>query len=184
MASIVHRLWNPRIAAGLIVLAALATIAGALVFEYGFGLKPCPLCLRQRIPYYVAMPVALAAAVLPLPRRWALLALGVLALIFLVSAGLGVHHAGVEWGWWAGPTDCAGAPLAGPNGMGDFLNQLQTTRVISCTEAAWRFLGLSLAGWNVLISLGLVALALAALVLPRRGEQAGARSYGSSSVSQ
>jgi disulfide bond formation protein DsbB len=105
------------------------------------------------------MPVALAAAVLPLRPRWARLALGVLALIFLASAGLGIHHAGVEWGWWAGPTDCAGAPAPVQSGVGDFLNQLQTTRVVSCTEAAWRFLGLSLAGWNVLISLGLVAVA-------------------------
>jgi disulfide bond formation protein DsbB len=155
----IERLRTPRVAAGLILLAALATIAGALIFEHVFGLKPCPLCLRQRIPYYAAMPVALAAAVLPMRPRWARLALGLIALIFLASAGLGIHHAGVEWGWWAGPTDCAGAPPPAPGGVGDFLNQLQTTRVVSCTEAAWRFLGLSLAGWNVLISLGLVAVA-------------------------
>jgi len=162
----IDQLRNPRLAAGLILVAAAATIAGALVFEYGFGLKPCPLCLRQRIPYYVAMPVALASIALPI--RWARFGVAALALIFLVSAGLGLHHAGVEWGWWAGPSDCAGAPPPAPSGMGDFLNQLQTTRVISCTEAAWRFLGLSLAGWNVLISLALIGLALAALVPTRR----------------
>ena len=160
MAPIIERLRYPRLAAGLIAFAAAATIVGALAFEHVFGLAPCPLCLRQRLPYYAAIPVALVAAALPV--RWTRLGLVVLALVFLVSAGLGLHHAGVEWGWWPGPGDCAGAPAPAPGGMGDFLNQLQRTRVVNCTEAAWRFLGLSLAGWNVLISLGLAGLALMA----------------------
>ena len=154
----------PRRVALLVLLAAAATIGGALVFEHGFGLTPCKLCLQQRIPYYVAMPLALGA--LFLPARWQRAALVVLALAFVVSAGMGVHHAGVEWGFWAGPSDCGGTPAPQAGSMGDFLNQLQTTRVVSCTEAAWRFLGLSLAGWNALISLGLVA--LAALAATRR----------------
>jgi disulfide bond formation protein DsbB len=166
MPSIANSIGNSRLAAGLILVAALGTIAGALVFEHVFGLTPCPLCLVQRYPYYTAMPVALAAA---LVSRAALTRAGLalLALIFLVSAGLGAYHAGVEWGWWLGPSDCAGAPVPAPGAVGDFLGQLQTTRVVSCTEAAWRFLGLSLAGWNVLISLGLAAIALAALASRR-----------------
>jgi disulfide bond formation protein DsbB len=120
----------------------------------------------QRYPYYAAMPVALAAALASSPG-WTRAGLALLALIFVVSAGLGAYHAGVEWGWWAGPSDCAGAPAPAPRGVGDFLSQLQSTRVVSCTEAAWRFLGLSLAGWNVLISLALAALALPALTASR-----------------
>ncbi len=171
MPPLAERLAIPRAAAGLILVAAVGTIAGALVFEHVFGLPPCPLCLRQRIPYYAAMPVALAASVIPEESRWSRLGLGALALIFLVSAALGVHHAGVEWGWWTGPNDCAGAPAPPPGGMGDFLNQLQTTRIVSCTEAAWRFLGLSLAGWNVLISLGLGAISSwSALSRPSRAK--------------
>ena len=158
MAPIMDGFRNAKVVAGLILAAALATIAGALVFEHVFGLQPCPLCLRQRIPYYAAIPLALATAVLP-DRGWGRASLGLLAAIFLVSAGLGAHHAGVEWGWWAGPTDCAGAPPPA-GGMGDFLSQLQTSRVVSCTDAAWRFLGLSLAGWNTLISSALTGLAL------------------------
>jgi disulfide bond formation protein DsbB len=177
MPPIMARFVQLRTAAALILLAAAATIGGALVFEYGFGLAPCPLCLLQRKPYYVAFPVALAA--LLLPSRWGRAALALLAVIFVVSAGLGVYHAGVEWGWWQGPTDCSGGAAPQPGSMDDFLNQLQTTRVVSCTEAAWRFLGLSLAGWNVLISLALAGFAAwAASAVQSRP------AYGSSSVSQ
>jgi disulfide bond formation protein DsbB len=171
---IVESLRDARTAAGLILLATLATIAGALVFEHVLGLRPCPLCLVQRYPYYAAMPVALATMLVARPAGSAIAAragLALLALIFLTSAGLGAHHAGVEWGWWAGPDDCAGAPAPVAGSVGDFLNQLQSTRVVSCTEAAWRFLGLSLAGWNLLISLALAGLALAALSSRGRGRR-------------
>ncbi len=147
-----------RQAASAVALAAAATVGGALVFEHAFGYVPCKLCLIQRNPYYIAIPLGLAAAVLP--PRWGRIGLWLLALLFVVSAGLGAYHAGVEWGFWAGPSDCGGGSGAGAGNVGDFLNQLQTTRVVSCTEAAWRFLGLSLAGWNVLISLGLAGFSL------------------------
>ena len=146
-----------RQAALAVVLAAAATIGGALVFEHVFGYVPCKLCLIQRNPYYVAMPLGLVAALLP--SRWTQVGLWLLAVIFLVSAGLGAYHAGVEWGFFVGPSDCGGGSGAGAGNVGDFLNQLQNTRVVSCTAAAWRFLGLSLAGWNVLISLALAAFA-------------------------
>ena len=155
---------TPRTVLAAILVAAVATIGGALVFEHGYGLRPCKLCLQQRNPYYVAM--AVAGIGLFLPVWWQRLALALLTLVFVVSAGMGVYHAGVEWGFWAGPNDCSGAPAPTAGSMNDFLNQLQNTRVVSCTEAAWRFLGLSLAGWNVVISLGLAS--LAAVELRRR----------------
>lgn len=148
---------NVRQAALAVALGAAATIGGALVFQHVLGYQPCKLCLTQRDPYYVAIALGLAAALLP--PRWARAALWILALIFVVSAGLGAYHSGVEWGFWAGPSDCGGGSGASAGNVGDFLNQLQKTRVVSCTEAAWRFLGLSLAGWNVLISLGLAGFA-------------------------
>jgi disulfide bond formation protein DsbB len=158
-----------RQAALVVALGAAATIGGALVFEHALGYVPCKLCLIQRNPYYVAIPLGFAAALLP--PRWCRIGLGLLALIFVVSAGLGAYHAGVEWGFWAGPTDCGGSSASGPGNVGDFLNQLEGTRVVSCTEAAWRFLGLSLAGWNVLISLALAA--FAALAAAGKGLVAG-----------
>lgn len=146
-----------RQSALLVALGAAATVGGALVFEHGFGYLPCPLCLTQRNPYYIAIPLGIVAALLP--PRLTRAGLWLLALTFLVSAGLGAYHAGVEWGLWLGPSDCGGGAAPSAGTMGDFLNQLQNTRVVSCTEAAWRFLGLSLAGWNVLISLALAAFA-------------------------
>jgi disulfide bond formation protein DsbB len=165
---------TPRLTILAILAGAAATILGALWFEHGLGLKPCPLCLKQRTPYYIAMPLA-AAAFLVLAGRpsrgLAIATMLALAAIFAWSAGLGAWHSGIEWGFFAGPADCAGPASTGGPGlaMGDFLKQLETARAVSCTQAAWRFLGLSLAGWNVLISLGLAGLALAGALVSRQG---------------
>jgi disulfide bond formation protein DsbB len=148
-----------------VALGAAATVGGALIFEHAFGYVPCKLCLIQRNPYYIGVPLGLVAALLP--PRYTRAGLWLLALIFVISAGLGAYHSGVEWGFFAGPSDCGGGSGAGAGNVGDFLNQLQSTRVVSCTEAAWRFLGLSLAGWNVLISLALAA--FAAMAGARKG---------------
>jgi disulfide bond formation protein DsbB len=81
--------------------------------------------------------------------------LALLALVMAVSTGLGVYHAGVEWKWWPGPADCSG-PLSGMGSAGDLLQRMQSQTVVRCDDAAWRFLGISLAGYNAVISLVLV----------------------------
>ncbi len=153
---------NPAAAAALVVaLGGAATILGAMVFQYGFGIVPCPLCLEQRMVYYVAIPLAVVVAIAALrdaPRALVRAGLGLIALAMLFGAGLALYHAGVEWKWWPGPQDCSG-PLT-PLGSRGLLEQLQTVDIVRCDEAPWRFLGLSLAGWNVLISLALAAVAL------------------------
>jgi disulfide bond formation protein DsbB len=174
--ALIRRATEPRAATALILAAAVATVGAALFFQHVIGLVPCKLCLIQRQPYYAAIPLALALLLLPISDGWRRLGLAALALVFLVSAGLGAYHAGVEWGFFLGPSDCGGGAPPAASGVGDFLKQLETTRVVSCTEAAWRFLGLSMAGWNAVVSLGLAAFAGAAAF-------AGGR-YGSSSVSQ
>lgn len=148
-----------RLAALLILVAAAATIGGALVLEHGYGYLPCKLCLQQRWPYYAAMPLALATVLAPSRGPWQRLGLAILAPLFLISAGLGAYHAGVEWSWWLGPSDCGGGAAAPAGNMADFMRSLNDIHVVSCTEAAWRFLGLSLAGWNAAISLALAAVA-------------------------
>ena len=153
---------NPAVAAALIIAAVgAATIAGAWFFELVLKLRPCPLCLEQRVPYYIGIPLALAVAFAAwrgAPRE--LVVGGLLALAALMAWGvyLGVFHAGVEWKWWPGPAECSGAASFGP--AGGLMDRLKDIVGVRCDEAAWRFLGLSLAGYNAAISLALAIVAL------------------------
>ena len=154
---------NAPLAAALVVaIAGALTIAGAWFFELVIKLNPCPLCLEQRWPYYVGIPLALIV-VLAVWRRVPrpIVVGGLLALTAVMAWGayLGVFHAGIEWGLWTGPQQCSGTPQFGP--ASDFLKRLQTANPVRCDEAAWRFLGISLAGYNALISAALAAVALA-----------------------
>ncbi len=152
---------EPATAAVLVAVLGAATMLGAYYFQYVLGYPPCPLCFMQRDAYYVSIPLAglLWLGVNYGASRKVLLAgFGLIVLAFLWNAGLGVYHAGVEWKWWAGPNDCSG-PLNNLGAGGGLMNQLQSIHVVRCDEAAWRFLGLSLAGYNVLISLALAAIA-------------------------
>lgn len=153
----------PRRLIALIGLASLALIAGAWFFELVLHLQPCKLCLEQRGPHYAAIGLAALALLLARSPPLQIAALIGLGLLMIWSTGLGVYHSGVEWGFFAGPNDCGGAAAPAAAGVQDFMKQLQTTRVVSCTEAAWRLLGLSLAGWNALASLALLILALLGL---------------------
>ncbi len=148
-------------AALAIALVAATTLAGAWFFQLVLDIQPCPLCLEQRYAYYLAVPLGLAvafAASRGAPRQVALAGLGILALAALANAGLGAYHAGVEWQFWQGPTDCAG-PIADLGSAGTLLQRLDTVKVVRCDEVQWRFLGLSLAGYSVLISLAMAGIA-------------------------
>ena len=167
------------VASAAIAIAAVgaAAILGALIFQYGLGLQPCPLCLEQRYAYYFAIPLALMVLVgdkVGASRKVLMAALIAITLGMLWNAGLGVYHSGIEWKWWAGPQECSGA-LDDLGSAGGLLNKLQSISVVRCDEAAWRFLGLSLAGYNVIVSLALAAIAAWAAKLEWR---TGARSAG------
>jgi disulfide bond formation protein DsbB len=154
---------NPALVAALAVgLIALATLAGAWFFQLVLDIRPCPLCLEQRYAYYLAIPLAVLVAIAAardVPRGLVVTGLVVLALAALAKAVLGGYHAGVEWTFWQGPTDCSG-PVVDLGKAGSLLERLDTVKVIRCDEVQWRFLGLSLAGYNVLISLLMAAIAL------------------------
>ena len=162
---------SPALAAALAVtLVAAATIAGAWFFQLVLEILPCPLCLEQRYAYYLAVPLGLLvafAASREAPRPVLLAGLALLALAALANAGLGTYHAGVEWKFWQGPTDCTG-PVGNLGSAGNLLERLDTVKVIRCDEVQWRFLGLSLAGYNVLISLLMASVAAWGLVATRR----------------
>lgn len=153
---------NPALTAALAIAAiSAATLAGAWFFQLVLDIRPCPLCLEQRYAYYLAIPVGALvafAATRDTPRSVLIAGLVVLAAAALGNAWLGAYHAGVEWKWWQGPTDCSG-PVVNLGSAGNLLERLETTKVIRCDEVQWRFLGLSLAGYNVLISLLMAAIA-------------------------
>jgi disulfide bond formation protein DsbB len=153
---------DPVVSAAAIVFAVgLATTGGFFFFEYVLGYPPCPLCLDQRMAFYAGVPLA---ALLWLGARHGaarkVLLLGFLAVaaLMLWNSGLSAFHAGVEWKFWPGPTDCSG-PINSLGSAGSLLNQLQDIRIVRCDEAAWRLFGISLAGYDVLVSLFLVAVA-------------------------
>ncbi len=146
-----------------ILLIAAATLGGAWIFQLS-GIAPCELCLKQRIPYYIGIPLAAITCLASARRQATLLAPDfiALALLFGFSTLFGVYHAGVEWGFWAGPSDCTGT-LTKASSVDDFMKQLQSVRVVRCDAVAIRILGLSLAGWNAVISAGLTGLAILGL---------------------
>jgi disulfide bond formation protein DsbB len=153
---------NPALAAALAIAAiAAATLAGAWFFQLVLDIRPCPLCLEQRYAYYLALPLGALvawAAARHAPRAVTVAGLVLLALAALANAWLGGYHAGVEWGFWQGPTECSG-PVLDLGKAGSLFDNLDKVKVIRCDEVQWRFLGLSLAGYNVLISLLMAALA-------------------------
>ena len=145
----------------LVLAAAAATILAALAFEHIGGYDPCPLCLQQRYAYYVGIPATIAALALLLqvqPKAAAVVLLAV-GVGFLVNAGLGVYQAGAEWKLWDPPSTCAAAA-----GLPAFdARSLSIDRMPAlCGVASWRFLGLSFAGWNAVISAALAGGALTA----------------------
>ena len=162
---------DPALSAALaIAVIAAATLAGAWFFQLVLDIRPCPLCLEQRYAYYLAVPLGLLiafAASRGAPRPALLAGLALLLLAALANAWLGAYHAGVEWKFWQGPTDCTG-PVGNFGSAGSLLDRLDTVKVIRCDEVQWRFLGLSLAGYNVLISLAMAAIAAWGLVATRR----------------
>jgi disulfide bond formation protein DsbB len=158
------------VAALAIAAVAAATLAGAWFFQLVLDIRPCPLCLEQRYAYYLALPLALVvafAASRGAPRPMLLAGFAVLLLAALANAWLGGYHAGVEWQFWQGPTDCSG-PVADLGSAGTLLQRLDTVKVIRCDEVQWRFLGLSLAGYNVLISLLMALMAVWGIVSVKR----------------
>lgn len=134
---------NARLLA-LIIPGAL--MAGALASQYLGGLVPCEMCIWQRWPHYAAIGLAALAFAL---RRRELIWLAALAI--LVSGGIGIFHAGVEYKWWEGLTQCSALP---GGGSGDILADVMKAPIIRCDEAQWRLFGISLAGYNAIFSIG------------------------------
>jgi disulfide bond formation protein DsbB len=162
---------GPAAQAALAIFAiSLATLLGAWFFQFVLRYPPCELCLQERIPYYIVIPLSLLLALAArggASPRLVGTGLFVVLIAVLCGAALGTYHAGVEWHFWPGPTDCTG-PINDLNSGGSLLDQLGSIHIVRCDQAAWRFLGISLAGYNVLISLAMAAIAAYGLLALRK----------------
>ncbi len=144
----------------VLILAAAAGSAammlGALGFQFIGEMPPCKLCYWQRYPHVAAIGIGLLALMLP---NAGLLYLGALAA--LTTAGIGIYHSGVERGYWEGPTTCTSGPIGGLTPE-QLLEQIMGAPLVRCDEVPWEMLGLSMASWNAVASLGLACLWIAA----------------------
>ena len=141
------------------LLSSALMLAIAHAFETFGGLAPCILCLQQRTVYWAAIGVAAVGLVLhwlPPKTRFDRAFSAILAVIFLVGMGIAIRHAGAEWKWWPGPAACAANRVTVTAADLNAALNGGRLKMPSCEEAAWRFLGLSMAGWNAIISLKLV----------------------------
>ena len=154
----------------IVLMASIAILAAVFTSQYGFGLRPCELCLIQRVPYGVAIFLALLGLGLRLDAKKSALLLGACALAFVVGGGIAFYHVGVEQHWWTGPTSCTGG-LGTVHSVEDLAALLsKPIDIPQCDKVAWSLFGISMAGYNVLASLvlaGFSALAARRLAEPK-----------------
>jgi disulfide bond formation protein DsbB len=163
--NLLTRHWPP-----VALLVAAAMLATAHIFE-NLGYAPCTLCLRQREVYWTAGVIAALTLAFTRTRggakvAWAFDAL--LAATFLYGAGLAFYHSGVEWKWWPGPESCAATGATASAEALDALLRGAEIKPPACDEPNWWFLGLTMANWNTLVSLGLAGLGGLAAIRRRR----------------
>ncbi len=159
---------NP-VSAVLLLSVNIAVLLGAYGFEIVGGLAPCQLCYYQRAPYFLAILACSAAWLRP---AWARSMFALLTPIYFTSASLGLYHAGVEWKFWPGPASCTA--LGNSNiPVEELLAQILAAPIVRCDEIPWSLFGISLAGYNALISVGLLAAAASAFVHETRRRKNG-----------
>ncbi|MFC7049531.1 disulfide bond formation protein B [Emcibacter nanhaiensis] len=152
------------------ILFSAAMLAGAWSFEMFGGYVPCDLCWTQRYAHMGVIGLGVFIIILhqmtSLPARF----LDYLMVPALwAAAGVGAYHAGVEYKWWQGPTDCTAQTIGGNFDPDQFLQALQSAPIVSCDEVVWELFGISMAGYNFLFTLGMGLLILAALTRKENG---------------
>lgn len=140
---------------GLSVMA----LAGAYTAQYGFGLRPCDLCLFQRVPFALNIALTLAALYCRLPAR---LATALCGLSFAANSGLAFFHSGVERHWWKGLSGCTAPDMSGS--VDEILKRLSETNATRCDEIPWEMFGLSMANYNVAFCLAAAILCAVPLI--------------------
>jgi disulfide bond formation protein DsbB len=140
----------------------LLMLGGAYAFQFIGGLHPCEMCWWQRYAHMAAIPLALIAYAARGRACVSGLFAGLAGIAIGVSGGIGLFHAGVEYGWWQGLTACSTSPAGGSTA--DILNQIMATPITRCDVAPWHLFGISMAGYNGLLSGGAALLILMLLL--------------------
>jgi disulfide bond formation protein DsbB len=158
MANLLH----PRLSALVLLVASAAVLGSALMSQYIGDLEPCVLCVYQRVPYAAAISFAFVGLMMSGSHR-AVAAVHCLATVaFLIGAAIAAYHVGVEQQWWAGTTECTGAAGSSAQSVDELRAQIMSAPTIRCDEVAWSLFGISMAGYNFLVSLVLAAFAVMA----------------------
>ena len=158
---------NIQVAHAICKIAATFLLGGAIAMQFLADLAPCPLCVTQRWPHLAVIIISGMGCLAPMPFQIRRALLGLTALAFAITAGVGFYHAGVEYGLIAGPNSCTG--LATGETLEELRRNLMNAPVVRCDEAPWSLFGISLAGYNFFASGALAAFAAyAALRRPKR----------------
>lgn len=172
MKNLIQFFEHPRHLAAAIALVSAATLAAAYISQYGFGLKPCILCLYQRGPY--GLNIALGGLAVLATLRYPRLAVFILyaaALSFLTGAAIAGFHVGVEQGWWPGLSSCGGQIVPEGVSLEELRKALEEQEIVSCSKPAWTLFGISMAGYNFAMSLVLAFITLFLLRKKHHGPQ-------------
>lgn len=167
MGSLVHALARPRVAAGLLLAASVLALATAYAAQYIGGLEPCPLCLYQRVPYAVGGALAAASLVTRATGPLALL-LALAAAAYFVNTWIAFYHVGVENNLWTSAVCTDTAPAI--TSIEDLRKALARPPPKPCDAVEWTLFGISMAGYNVIVSSGLAGLAFVAAARARWGD--------------
>lgn len=162
----ITRLFNAAFKCPYFILTALGTIsflalAFALTSQYVFGLYPCEFCLYQRIPYAVVIALSIFGlmATKMMGRQYGAFNIALCAIAYLINSAIAFYHVGIEQNWWA--SGCAMPDFSGLS-PDQIRNAIASAPAVSCSEAAWTLFGISMAGYNVIICMGLGVYALIA----------------------
>lgn len=157
---------------GYIAVASVLALGFALISQYGFGLKPCTLCLFQRIPYGLNILIGFfgfyALRDKPCLAAFAVALAGV---VFLAGAGIAFYHVGVEQHWWVSLLEGCKVDFKTVMDSRDFLAQIMATPAVRCDAVAWSLFGISMAGYNAALSLMLSDICLVATVLGLKSQK-------------
>jgi disulfide bond formation protein DsbB len=162
-----HPIRGVRPAAFLMLIGSVAVIVGALLFQYVGKLEPCELCLLERWPYYLGIPLLVTALLTEKYPMVARVALIIVAVLFTAGGFVSAYHVGVEQHWIAGPTACTN-PTAEANSIEALKAQLLAQEPVNCDVVQWSLIGISLAGWNLIAQLALVSVSAIGLRAERR----------------